>query len=102
MTPYIGLIYFIVMEIRSFSWDEDVIDHIALHGVDPDEVEEVAFENAPYIRKAKQGRRYLLGKTIGGRYLFIVYILIRTGVAKVITARPMDKKERTLYLRRGK
>jgi uncharacterized protein len=90
------------MEIRSFSWDEDVIDHIAHHGVDPDEVEEVAFENAPYIRRAKPDRRYLYGKTMGRRYLFIVYIVVSTGVAKVITARTMDGKERKLYLKRGK
>jgi len=90
------------MAIRSFSWDEESIDHIAYHGVGPDEVEEVAFENDPYIRKGRRGRRYLYGQTIGGRYLFIVYIPIRPGMVKVITARAMDEKERKLYLRRGK
>lgn len=90
------------MEIKSFRWDEDIIVHIANHGVSPEEVEEVAFENFPYIRKGRQGRRYLYGKTIGGRYLFIVYILTQRGEAKVITARDMDDRERKLYLKRGK
>lgn len=90
------------MEIRSFKWDEGTIDHIADHGVTPDEVEEVAFEGSPYIRKGKQGSRYLYGKTTGGRYLFIVYVLSDEGRTQVITARDMDHKERRLYLKRGK
>ena len=90
------------MEIRFFKWDENTIDHIANHNVTPAEVEEVAFENSPYIRKGRRGRRYLYGKTIGGRYLFIVYILTSGGRVQVITARDMDNKERKLYLKRGK
>lgn len=90
------------MEIRSFKWDEDTIDHIATHDVTPEEVEEVTFEGSPYIRKGRQGRRYLYGKTIGGRYLFIVYTLIGEGKTQVITARDMDEKERRLFLKRGK
>jgi len=90
------------MEINSFKWDEDTIVHIANHGVSPEEVEEVAFENVPSIRKGKQGRRYLYGKTIGARYLFTVYILSQQEEAKVITSRDMDDKERKLYVKRGK
>jgi len=89
------------VEIKSFKWDEDTIDHIANHGISPEEIEEVAFQNLPYIRKGRQGRRYLYGRTIGGRYLFIVYIL-HEGQARVITSRDMDDKERKLYLKRGK
>ncbi|HCC68953.1 MAG TPA: hypothetical protein DEP99_03600 [Nitrospiraceae bacterium] len=90
------------VEIRSFKWDAETIDHIANHGVSPDEIEEVAFEDYPYIRKGKRGRRYLYGKTLGGRYLFIVYVLAGMGIAQVITARDMDDKEKRLYLKRGK
>ena len=90
------------MEIRSFKWDEDNIFHIAYHKVTPEEIEEVAFDGSPYIRKGRQGRRYLYGKTIGGRYLFVVYVLGARGTAKVITARDMDEKERRFYLKRGK
>lgn len=90
------------MEIKSFMWSEDNIYHIAKHGVTPYEVEEVAFEGAPYIRKGRRGRRYLYGKTIGGRHLFIVYVLSGRGKAQVITARDMDDKERKYYQKRGK
>jgi hypothetical protein len=37
------------MEIELFEWDEDTIVHIANHGISPEEIEEVAFENLPYI-----------------------------------------------------
>jgi uncharacterized DUF497 family protein len=90
------------MEIRSFHWDEEGIGHIANHHVSPDEVEEVAFDDAPYIRKGRNGRRYLFGQTAGGRFLFVVYFIIQSGEAKVITARTMDEKERKLYLKRRK
>ncbi len=90
------------MEIRSFKWNEDTIYHIARHRVSPDEVEEVAFDGYPYIRKGKRGRRYFYGNTIGGRYLFIVYVLASRGRTHVITARDMDDKESKYYLKRGK
>ena len=83
-------------------WDEDTIDHIATHGVTPGEVEDAAFEGSSYIRKGRYGRRYLYGKTVEGRYLFVVYVLVSKGEAKAITARDMDTKEKRLYLKRGK
>ena len=90
------------MEIKSFRWDITTVEHIANHSVSPDEVEEVAFEDDPHVRKGRQNRRYLYGQTIGGRYLFVVYVLLSKNEAKVITAREMDEKEKRLYLRRGK
>ncbi len=90
------------MEIFFFRWDEDTIEHLANHGIPPEEVEDVAFEGSPSIRKGRYGRRYLYGKTTGGRYLFVVYVLVGREIAKVITARDMDSKERKLYLKRGK
>jgi uncharacterized DUF497 family protein len=89
------------MMFRSFKWDDDNIEHIANHQVQPEEVEEVAFDDSPHIRQGRLGRRYLYGQTLGGRYLFIVYALTRLGEAKVITARTMDHKEKRLYFKRG-
>ncbi len=90
------------MEIQSFQWDEDNIGHILNHAVTPEEVEEIAFEGMPLIRKGREERRYLYGKTVGGRYLFVVYVPVGKGQARVITARDMDAKEKRLYLKRGK
>jgi len=88
------------MEIREFEWDDNNIEHIARHGVAPDEVEDVAFYDDPWIRKGRKGTRYMLGYTIAGRYLFVVYVPKRKGVAKVITSMDMDGKTKRLYKKR--
>jgi uncharacterized DUF497 family protein len=44
----------------------------------------------------------MLGYTVAGRYLFVVYILKGKGQARVITAMDMDDKTRKLYKRRGR
>ncbi len=90
------------MEVEGFEWDEDNISHIARHGVRPEEVEEVAFEDDPWIKRGKQGTRYLLGYTIVGRYLFIVYSPKGKGLARVVTAMQMNDVTRRLYRKRGK
>ena len=90
------------MEIREFEWSDRIIEHIARHNVSPDEIEDVAFDDEPWIRKGRKGARYMLGYTIGGRYLFIVYSVKSRGIARVITAMDMDEKTRKLYKKRGK
>ena len=90
------------MEIKEFEWDDNNIEHIARHGVFPDEVEDVAFDDEPWIRKGKKETRYMLGYTVGGRYLFVVYILKGKGIARVITSMEMDNKTKKLYRKRGK
>jgi len=88
------------MEIREFEWDDNNIDHIGKHGVFPDEVEDVAFDDDPWIRKGKNATRYMLGYTVAGRYLFVVYVLKGKGVARVITSMDMDDKMKRLYKKR--
>jgi len=88
------------MEISEFEWDDNNIEHIARHGVAPDEVEDVAFEDDPWIRKGRKGTRYMLGYTIAGRYLFVVYVPKRKGIVRVITSMDMDDKTKRLYKKR--
>lgn len=90
------------MEIREFEWDDANIEHIARHGVFPDEVEDVAFDDDPWIRKGRKDIRYMLGYTVAGRYLFVVYALKGQGVARVITSMDMDDKTKKLYRKRVK
>jgi len=85
------------MEIREFEWDDNNIEHIARHSVFPDEVEDVAFDDDPRIRKGRKGTRYMLGYTVAGRYLFVVYALKGKGIARVITSMDMDDKTKKLY-----
>ena len=88
------------MEIREFEWDDNNIEHIARHGVFPDEVEDVAFDDEPWIRKGRKGTRYMIGYTVAGRYLFVVYVLKGKGIARVITSMDMDDKTKKLYKKR--
>jgi uncharacterized DUF497 family protein len=90
------------MEITWFEWDDNNIQHIARHNLSPDEVESVAFDDEPWIKKGREGTRYMLGYTVSGRYLFIVYVLRGKGTARVITAMDMDEKTKKLYKKRGK
>ena len=90
------------MEITWFEWDNSNIEHIAQHNISPDEVEDVAFDDKPWIRKGRERTRYMLGYTVAGRYLFAVYILKGKGIARVITAMDMDEKTRKLYKKGGK
>jgi uncharacterized DUF497 family protein len=90
------------MEITRFDWDSNNIEHIARHNISPDEVEDVALDDEPWIRKGRKETRYMLGYTVAGRYLFIVYVLKGKGIARVITAMDMDEKTRKLYRRRAK
>ena len=90
------------MEISEFEWDDNNIEHVARHHVSPDEVEGVAFDDEPWVKRGRGETRYMLGYTVGGRYLFVVYILKGKGKARVITAMDMDEKTRRLYKRRGK
>ena len=84
------------MNIQGFFWDEWNVVHIARHNVRPEEVEEIAFDDDPVVRKHEKVR-FLYGKTIDGRYLFTVYVVKGPGLAWVITSRDMDERERRLY-----
>jgi uncharacterized protein len=88
------------MNIREFVWPEDRIDHIALHGVTPEEVEEACFGRSLVLRAKSEGDNpvyYVLGQTDGGRYLFCVVIHFPDGKGYPITARAMTEKEKRRY-----
>jgi hypothetical protein len=93
------------MKIREFVWPEDRVDHIALHDVRPEEVEEVCFSNA-FVQCAKtEGPNpvyYVLGQTEAGRYLFCVVIRFPDGKGYPVTARPMTVQEQRRYRQQQK
>lgn len=77
-----------------FEWDEGNEDHILRHNVYPEEAEQVFF-NRPFIRRT--GDRYeAMGRDDSGHYLFVVCV-VRHGRVRVITARPMSRKEQRIY-----
>jgi len=79
---------------REFEWDEGNEDHILRYDVEPDEAEAV-FQSRPFIRRV--GDRYeVFGQDNSGRYLFVVCVR-RHDRVRVITARPMSRKEQRFY-----
>ncbi len=53
------------MKIFRFWWDEENIEHIADHGVEPSEAEAV-IENVSLLRKTGRDKYIAYGKTDGG------------------------------------
>jgi hypothetical protein len=88
------------VKIERISWDQDTVDHISIHSVSPEEVEEVLFdeESPPLVMRGREGRHLAYGKTGGGRLLLIVWVL-RHRKTKIITARDMNQKEKRFYRR---
>jgi uncharacterized DUF497 family protein len=81
-----------------FEWDEANVEHIARHGYDPDEVEEV-FEGKFKIRKGRESAYICYGSTLDGRLAFIVFKRFGGARIRVITARDMEDNERRTYRR---
>ena len=88
------------MRIHGFIWTPDRIEHIARHGVTPEEVEEVCWGKAFVQRAKSEGDNpvyYVLGQTAAGRYLFCVMIRFPDGNGYPVTAREMTTKEKRRY-----
>jgi uncharacterized DUF497 family protein len=86
-----------------FEWDEGNARKNAQHGVSAAEAEQVFF-NAPLLvvpddkHSGTEQRFHALGKTIDGRRLHISFTLRGSEqLIRVISARDMHRKERTVY-----
>ncbi len=90
------------MEFSGFQWDDGNRDKSRLkHGVLPKDAEECFF-NDPVItvdtkHSTEEEVRYaLLGETDEGKRLFIAFTM-RDKLVRVVSARPMHRKERQYY-----
>jgi uncharacterized DUF497 family protein len=90
-------------KITGFDWDEGNSQKNVKHSVSTAESEQVFF-NAPLLLLADvkhsqmESRFHALGKTDDGRLLHITFTLRNDGKAiRVISARDMHKKERSIY-----
>lgn len=92
------------MRIRELLWPADRIDHIARHGITPEEVEEVCFGKPRVLRAKSQGENpvyYVLGRTSAGRFLFCVVIQFPDGNGYPVTARDMTPNEKRRFRSRN-
>ena len=89
--------------IVGFDWDDGNARKNEKHGVSQSEAEQVFFDRPLLlledIRHGGQELRYhALGKTHEGRMLHITFTLREDGtLIRVISARDMHRKERTIY-----
>jgi uncharacterized DUF497 family protein len=86
--------------ISEILWPQDRVDHIAQHGVSPEEFEAVCFGPSLVLRAKATGSNpvyYVLGETDAGRRLFCVVIEFPGGRGYPVTAREMKTKERRRY-----
>ena len=85
-----------------FEWDKGNIDKSFLkHKISPNQAEEMFFDEDLKILKdikhsQKEKRLIALGKTFSNIKLFVVFTVRRQKI-RIISARPMDKKERSYY-----
>jgi uncharacterized protein len=89
--------------IAGFDWDEGNARKNEKHGVSMAEAEQVFF-NAPLLlltddkHSQKEARHHALGRADDGRLLHVSFTLRKSGsLIRVISARDMHRKERTIY-----
>ena len=82
-----------------FEWDDDNVEHLAHHGISPDEAEEAILGRTVRRRGGTRGpdRFRVLGRTAAGRYLVLVYQLKPHVVIRPFSGRDMRPFERELY-----
>jgi len=89
------------LRVKHIEWNNQNVEHILLHDILPEEVEEV-FDRKPQIRKGRQKTYIAYGVTDFGRYLMVVFKYLSQERARVIIARDMTTKERRFFKSSGK
>lgn len=85
-----------------FIWDQDNIEHIARHSVEPYEAEEAITDPKRIRFDAHSGHHGIIGQSIDGRRLVVIFVIKIGNKFRVITARDANDKERKMYNRRNK
>jgi len=91
---------FEVMDLEGFDWDLGNVSKNQKHDVEPEEAEEIFF-NEPLLiladdKHSKSEKRWhALGKT--AKHRLLVVFTVRGKLIRIISARAMNKKERNIY-----
>jgi uncharacterized DUF497 family protein len=84
-----------------FRWNDWNIEHIARHGIDPDEAEQVVSQaRAPYPMGRSDAKYLVWGPGRADRLLQVVFVLDDDETVFVIHARPLTDTERRAFRRR--
>jgi hypothetical protein len=88
------------LDYEGFEWDSGNVAKNDKHGVEPEEAEEMFF-NEPLLvhedeKHSKSEKRWhALGRT-ARRQLFVVFT-VRGKLIRVVSARPMNRRKRAIY-----
>lgn len=84
------------MRVSRFEWDEANEEHIAAHGVERAEAEQI-LRLGPLVRRGGGGPWLAWGKSTAGRHLLVVFVRTSGGGVRVVTARDMSRREKQRY-----
>ncbi|MEO3808806.1 hypothetical protein ABGB17_07365 [Sphaerisporangium sp. B11E5] len=92
------------MGYRPIYWTERAEEHIARHGVVPEEVEEVIFSRPYWQTSGRDGSVLVYGTTDAGRYLLVVLVdsIGEPDAWYVATARDMTQGERRMFAQKAR
>ena len=86
-----------------FRWNDWNVEHLARHGVEPDEAEQVVAQaRAPYPVGRSDDKYLVWGAGRADRLLQVVFVLDDDGTVFVIHSRPLTDLEKRRYRRRRK
>jgi uncharacterized DUF497 family protein len=84
-----------------FRWNDWNLDHIARHGVTPEETEQVILHpQKPYPEYREDEKWLIWGRGKSGRFLQVIYLLEEDATIYVIHARPLTEREKRRYRKR--
>jgi len=84
------------------TWSEESEDHIARHGVTPEEVQEALYTRPRWRAAGRGGTTLVYAMTNAGRYLLVVIASALDGGLYVVTARDLNSSERRTFRRKGR
>ena len=86
-----------------FRWIDWNRDHVAKHGVHPEEAEMVVRKaQPPFPQQIGEDKLIVMGRGFGGRFLQVIYLLDPDDTVFVIHSRPLTDREKRRFPRRSK
>lgn len=73
-----------------FIWTDEIVGYLALHGITPDEFEEVVINSREVETSHSSGRPIVFGPTSTGKYLACVFEYVDRDEVIPITAYEVD------------
>ena len=84
-----------------FRWIEWNVKHLARHGVDPEEAEDVVNgASSPYPQRIGEHKLLVWGAGRGGRLLQVIFVLDANLTVFVIHARELTNREKSILRRK--